>query len=123
MTLGWGQNGSLKNSGADVQRRSQFSLMSAASDWRTSAQSATAALSSTDGRWALLTTSLTGLIAGSIAWIALGTMPPLHARGFGTGHPTTLLPYQLFQKLAASNEASIGSFATQVAQKPAQQAS
>jgi murein DD-endopeptidase MepM/ murein hydrolase activator NlpD len=98
--------------------------MSSISDWRTSARATTTALSSPEGRWALLTTSLTGLIAGSIAWIAVGTMPPMHARGFGTAHPTTFLPYQLFQKLASSaNEASINPFGTRATQKPAPQAS
>jgi len=92
-----------------VQRRSQFSMMS---DWRNTARSAAATLSSTEGRWALLTTSLTGVIAGSIAWLAVGTMPPTHARGFGTGQSKTLLPYSLFQKLAT--EASINPFGTSV---------
>jgi murein DD-endopeptidase MepM/ murein hydrolase activator NlpD len=105
-----------------VERRSQFSLMSAVSDWCVSARAAATVASSTEGRWALLTTSLTGLIAGSIAWMAVGTMPPMHARGFGTGHPTTFLPYQLFQKLAQStNQASINPFGISVSQKPAAQ--
>jgi len=105
-----------------VQRRSQFSLMSVMNDWRTSARGAAVVLSSTEGRWALLTTSLTGVIAGSIAWLAIGTMPPMHARGFGTGHERTLLPYQLFQTLAKSaNEASLNPFGTSTIQKPTAQ--
>src|SRR6202012_2305360 len=111
MTLGWGQNGSLKNSGADVQRRSQFTLTSSLNSWRESARSAATTLSSTDGRWALLTTSLTGVIAGSIAWLAVGTMPPMHARGFGTSRENALLPYSLFQKLAQSaHDSSLNPF-------------
>jgi len=99
-----------------VQRRSQSSLMSTASDWRNTARSAAATLSSPEGRWALLTTSLTGVIAGSIAWLAVGTMPPMHASGFGTSQPRTLVPYSLFQKLAG--EASLNPFGTS-ARKPA----
>jgi hypothetical protein len=34
-----------------------------------------AALSSTDGRWAVVSTSLTVLVAGAIAWMAVGTLP------------------------------------------------
>ncbi len=105
-----------------MQRRSQLTLTSALTDWRATARSAAVSLSSTEGRWALLTTSLTGMIAGSIAWMAVGTMPPIHARGFGVGHQTNFLPYQLFQKLASStNDASLGPFGAAISQKPAQQ--
>ena len=34
-----------------------------------------AALATTDGRWALVSTSLTALVAGAIAWMAVGMMP------------------------------------------------
>src|SRR4051794_10954615 len=33
-----------------------------------------AALATTDGRWALVSTSLTALVAGSLAWMAVGMM-------------------------------------------------
>jgi hypothetical protein len=105
-----------------VQRRSQFTLTSALTDWRATVRAAAVSLSSTEGRWALLTTSLTGVIAGSIAWLAVGTMPPMHARGFGTGHQTSLVPYRLFQDLASrTNEASLNPFGASVSQKPAHQ--
>ncbi|HVU21653.1 MAG TPA: M23 family metallopeptidase [Rhizomicrobium sp.] len=105
-----------------MQRRSQFTLTSALNDWRTTARSAAATLSSTEGRWAVLTTSLTGVIAGSIAWLAVGTMPPMHARGFGTGQQTSFLPYQLFQRLAsATSDASLNPFGAARSQKQEQQ--
>lgn len=85
-----------------MRRRSESQIMSVAANWRESAHEAAAALSSTEGRWAVLTTSLTAVIAGSIAWLAVGTMPPVGAH-MGTSHSRTLLPYQLFQKLVQSS--------------------
>lgn len=55
-----------------------------------------AALATTDGRWALVSTSLTALVAGAIAWMAVGMMPvtrPMVAPGRAS------LPYALFTKL------------------------
>jgi murein DD-endopeptidase MepM/ murein hydrolase activator NlpD len=92
-----------------VERRSQKTLTSAI-DWQKSARTAASALSSPDGRWALVTTSLTAMIAGSIAWLAVGTMPPLKAQGFGVGHERTFLPYDLFQKLVQSGGTANASF-------------
>jgi murein DD-endopeptidase MepM/ murein hydrolase activator NlpD len=90
-----------------VERSSLSSWMMNASTWQRAARNAAGALSTTDGRWALVSTSLTAMIAGSIAWLAVGTMPP-NAAGFGTSHERTLLPYDLFLKLTHSsgNEAS-----------------
>ena len=81
--------------------------------WRRSAQNAASALGSTDGRWALVSTSVTALIAGSIAWLAAGTMPPQTSRGFEAGRNTSLLPYELFLRIshpraAQANYASLG---------------
>ncbi|MBV8975967.1 MAG: M23 family metallopeptidase [Alphaproteobacteria bacterium] len=66
------------------------------------ASSATRVLSTTDGRWALVSTSLTALIAGTIAWLAMGTTPPLKP-ALSPRSQTTFLPYQLFQRLAGSS--------------------
>ncbi len=68
-------------------------------EWGRSARSA---LSTTDGRWALVSTSLTAVIAGSIAWLAMGTMPPANSIGFDTANHQ-LLPYRLFQNLMQSS--------------------
>lgn len=57
---------------------------------------ASAALSTTDGRWAIVSTSLTAMVAGAIALLATGMTPvshPLVAPGRSS------LPYALFQKL------------------------
>ena len=56
-----------------------------------------AALATTDGRWALVSTSLSLLVAGSITWMAIGTLPvsgPL----VGT-QSRTPVAYELFMKL------------------------
>jgi len=98
-----------------VKRSSESQIASAVANWRNSARAAAVAVSSTEGRWALLTTSLTAVIAGSIAWLAVGTMPPMNA-SMTARSERTLLPYQLFQKLVQSNGnssfASLNPFAT-----------
>ena len=58
---------------------------------------ATRALGTTDGRWALVSTTITGLVAGSMAWLAASAMPPLHTRTQQAS--TTFLPYRLFSDL------------------------
>ena len=61
---------------------------------------ASAALATTDGRWAVVSTSLTALVAGAIAWMAVGTMPvarPMVAPGRSS------LPYALFMKLVRAS--------------------
>ncbi|HKU54998.1 MAG TPA: hypothetical protein VJP60_06510, partial [Rhizomicrobium sp.] len=63
-----------------------------------------AALATTDGRWALVSTSMTALVAGAIAWMAMGMMPvdrPMVAPG------RSFLPYALFMKLIRASEPQI----------------
>jgi murein DD-endopeptidase MepM/ murein hydrolase activator NlpD len=58
-------------------------------------------LATTDMRWALVSTSLTALVAGAIAWMAVGTMPitrPMVSPGRSS------LPYALFTKLIRASE-------------------
>jgi murein DD-endopeptidase MepM/ murein hydrolase activator NlpD len=60
-----------------------------------------AALATTDGCWALVSTSLTALVAGAIAWMAVGMMPvsrPMVSPGRSS------LPYALFMKLIRASE-------------------
>ncbi|HSM95043.1 MAG TPA: peptidoglycan DD-metalloendopeptidase family protein [Rhizomicrobium sp.] len=81
------------------------------SQWRNSTRNAASVLSSTDGRWALVSTSVTALVAGSIAWLAAGTIPM-----DGVGRPSrdrSLMPYELFLRLAkqTGGSASYASFA------------
>jgi murein DD-endopeptidase MepM/ murein hydrolase activator NlpD len=84
-----------------VQRRDAGTFESLLNPWRQSARSATQTLSSTDGRWALVSTSITAVIAGSIAWLAVGTAVPLSSQSLEPGRSHVLMPYQLFQRLVA----------------------
>jgi murein DD-endopeptidase MepM/ murein hydrolase activator NlpD len=72
-------------------------------EWRLSARKAAVALSTPDGRWAVVSTSLTAIIFGSVAWLALGTMAPSNSRGFETAN---FLPYRLFQQMMQSTGGS-----------------
>ena len=95
-----------------MQRRRAPTLDFLAADWQRSMRSAAEALSSTDGRWAIVSTSITAVIAGSIAWLAAGTIPPSH--GYSAAHQRSLMPYELFLRLAAQNkglQANYASFA------------
>ena len=81
------------------KRRNTYSNLT--SSLRRSWDGAGAALDTTDGRWALVSTSLTALVAGAIAWLAVGMMPidrPLVAPGRSS------LPYALFMKLIRASE-------------------
>ncbi|HTT85669.1 MAG TPA: M23 family metallopeptidase [Rhizomicrobium sp.] len=64
------------------------------------ARAAAQSFSSTDGRWAVVSTSITAVIAGSIAWLAAGTAIPV-GQGFDQPRPRLLMPYELFQRLVA----------------------
>jgi murein DD-endopeptidase MepM/ murein hydrolase activator NlpD len=62
---------------------------------------ASAVMATTDGRWALVSTSLTALVAGAIAWMAVGMMEvtrPMVSPGRSS------LPYALFMKLIRASE-------------------
>jgi murein DD-endopeptidase MepM/ murein hydrolase activator NlpD len=63
-------------------------------------------LSSPDGRWALVSTSITAIIAGSIAWLAAGTAIPSGSQGFDQQRSRLLMPYALFQRLVAQTHGS-----------------
>ncbi|MGA9794107.1 MAG: M23 family metallopeptidase [Rhizomicrobium sp.] len=78
---------------------------------RLTAQNTAAALSTTDGRWAVVSTSVTALIAGSIAWLAAGTIPPTSGH-YGQYRDHALMPYELFMRLAAQNHAANASYAS-----------
>jgi murein DD-endopeptidase MepM/ murein hydrolase activator NlpD len=54
--------------------------------------------STPDGRWSFVSGSMMALVAGSIAWLAMGTLPPGTNR-YTTSNSHALLPYQLFLKL------------------------
>ncbi|MBV9045810.1 MAG: peptidoglycan DD-metalloendopeptidase family protein [Alphaproteobacteria bacterium] len=69
-------------------------------DLQRRARAASAALATTDGRWAVVSTSITALVAGSMAWLAVSAMPPLHAKA--TEASTNFLPYKLFTQLMSA---------------------
>jgi murein DD-endopeptidase MepM/ murein hydrolase activator NlpD len=72
---------------------------------------ATAAIFSTpDARWALVSTSVTALVAGSIAWLAAGTIPPNSVHQASRDH--SLMPYELFLRLARAQESTNASYAS-----------
>ncbi|MGD0142922.1 MAG: M23 family metallopeptidase [Rhizomicrobium sp.] len=87
-----------------MQRRRVTTFETIAADWRRTARSAADVLNTTDGRWAIVSTSLTAVIAGSIAWLAAGTIPPSH--GYSAAHQRSLMPYELFLRLTAQNKNS-----------------
>ncbi|MEI9993551.1 MAG: peptidoglycan DD-metalloendopeptidase family protein [Rhizomicrobium sp.] len=92
--------------------------LDAATRLRRSLDTAAAALSTTDGRWAVVSTTITGLVAGSMAWLAASAMPPLHTKTQDAS--TTFLPYRLFTQLvqAGSNLMGGHSDATRAAVPP-----
>ena len=94
-----------------MDRRNEPTLQLRVSRWQRSASAAVAALSTTDGRWALVSTSLTALIAGTIAWLALATVPPSSQQMASISQDRTLIPYQLFQQLTRTGDASYAAFA------------
>ncbi|HEX3431935.1 MAG TPA: M23 family metallopeptidase [Rhizomicrobium sp.] len=65
--------------------------------WRRQARASAMALSSTDGRWALVSTSITAVIAGTITWVAAGAAAPTN---YDTSRSRLLMPYELFQHLS-----------------------
>lgn len=81
-----------------MERRAAFGLADVADSWRRSADAAGQVFASNDGRWALVSTSVMALIAGSVAWLAAGVMPAGH--GYNPARDRALMPYQLFLKLA-----------------------
>jgi len=93
-----------------VIRRSESTLKSFVSEWRRTARAAAATMATPDGRWALLSTSMTAVVAGSIAWLAIGAGAP--AGTYSAKHERSLLPYQLFMQLAAHSNPNSTSFAS-----------
>ncbi len=81
-----------------------------------------------DARWALVSTSVTALVAGSVAWLAAGTIPQTAPAYNNAQNDRSLLPYQVFMRLTAQDQdtkasyASIGpaaSLATETGHRPA----
>ncbi len=90
-----------------IRRTVSTNLLSRVDDLRRSASGAAATLASPDARWALVSTSVTAMVAGAVAWLAAGAMPPGLTRD--TSRDRALMPYQLFLQLTKSGEASYAS--------------
>ena len=78
-------------------RRSESNWQALVRECQRNARAAAAALSSADGRWAVVSTTMTALVAGTIAVLAVGAAPPASAGLSKRDH--SLLPYQLFMQL------------------------
>jgi len=92
-----------------VIRRTSTQLIARFEGLRRSASGAAIALASPDARWALVSTSVTAMVAGAVAWLAAGAMPPGLLRD--TSRDRALMPYQLFLQLAKSGDVSYASLA------------
>ena len=85
--------------GAIVNRRNESTPLTFEAEWSGPGQDATAF--NNDHRWAVLSTSISALIVGSIAWLAVSTMPPVTG-GTVENASRGFLPYRLFQQLTES---------------------
>jgi murein DD-endopeptidase MepM/ murein hydrolase activator NlpD len=90
-----------------VSGRDQTSFVSYVNDWR---RTAAFAFSSPDARWALVSTSVTVLIAGSVGWLAMGTALPTAPNTARSSQ--SLIPYELFQRLAAGSHGQTAAYAS-----------
>jgi murein DD-endopeptidase MepM/ murein hydrolase activator NlpD len=79
--------------------------------WQRATSAAGAVLSTTDGRWAMVSTMATVLIAGSIAWLAAGTAPHYGDQKTFAERTRSLMPYDLFARLASQGVAPHASYA------------
>ncbi len=90
-------------------RGTDSTLLSRFNDVRRSTSSAAATLASPDARWALVSTSVTAMVAGAVAWLAAGAMPPGLSRD--TSRDRALMPYELFVQLAKGGDATYAAIA------------
>ncbi|MBU6444315.1 MAG: peptidoglycan DD-metalloendopeptidase family protein [Alphaproteobacteria bacterium] len=94
-----------------MERRDSSSLQSYLSQWRQTAFANSVLVDTADSRWAFVSTSVTLFVAGSIAWLAAGAVPPAAPHGYRTNAERTLLPYQLFMRLTSQGAAAKTSYA------------
>ena len=88
-----------------MNRRNESTPLNLESEWPGSGAGADSLLDS-DSRWTLVSTSLSALIVGSIAWLAMGTMPPVSS-GLVENTNHGFLPYRLFQELTQSGSSAL----------------
>lgn len=57
---------------------------------------------SAEGRWALVSTSLTATVAGTVTWLALAAAPPSSAKAYEPRREQAALPYELLVRLSGA---------------------
>src|SRR5581483_1843565 len=88
------------NNGADVDRKTR-DVIARIPKLTAARRRADGSFAATDMRWAAVSTGLTAMVAGAIAWMAVGTLPvtrPMVSPG------RSALPYALFAKLIRASE-------------------
>jgi murein DD-endopeptidase MepM/ murein hydrolase activator NlpD len=82
-----------------VNRRTESTPLTFEPEWSGTPRDATAFNS--ESRWKIVSTSVSALIVGSIAWLAVNTMPPVTG-GTVENANRGFLPYRLFEQLTQS---------------------
>lgn len=88
-----------------MNRRNESTPLTFEPEWTGSVPGANSPLN-TDSRWTLVSTSISALIVGSIAWLAVNTMPPVTG-GTVENASRGFLPYRLFQELTQSGSSAV----------------
>jgi murein DD-endopeptidase MepM/ murein hydrolase activator NlpD len=88
-----------------VDRRNESTPLTIEPEWSASSRGAETAMAGADNRWTLLSTSLSALIVGSIAWLAVNTMPPVTTVANVQSTSASFLPFKLFQQLTSGSNA------------------
>jgi murein DD-endopeptidase MepM/ murein hydrolase activator NlpD len=87
-----------------VNRRTESSPLTFEPEWTGPTTDATPFTS--DNRWTVLSTSISALIVGSIAWLAVNTMPPVTG-GAVENASRGFLPYRLFLQLTQGGPSAL----------------
>ena len=95
-----------------MERRDAPTFQLFLSQWRRSKRGIATLFDSEDSRWALTSTSVTALVAGAIAWMAAGTMPHTAAHSDYAQRDRSLLPYQVFTRLASQDKGHGAAYAS-----------
>ena len=97
VTVGLNVDRSDDNGAADLRDWRYFSFAGwPFAGWHVRMSRTRAALATTDGRWAMVSTGMTALVAGVIGWMAVGTLPMTSPVVATTHIPLT---YELFLRL------------------------
>ena len=66
------------------------------------------ALGTSDGRWMMVSTSLTASVAFTTTWLALGATPASTARAYEPKREQAALPYEMLLRLTGTRSAVPG---------------